>query len=534
LFTYFSYYGLEDLSETSLIKFLVTVVDQCVADLLDSNCIIIDEEMGTLRSSPYGRIASIYYLRHETMKFLLEELGPEDTIEDLLKTLSHVPEYDEIPVRHNEDVINTQLQRKLRIRFATSVMDSSHTKAHLLFQSHFTRTEIPTDYRTDLKSVLDQCVRILQEMGTLRSSPYGRIASIYYLRHETMKFLLEELGPEDTIEDLLKTLSHVPEYDEIPVRHNEDVINTQLQRKLRIRFATSVMDSSHTKAHLLFQSHFSRTEIPTDYRTDLKSVLDQCVRILQAMRDICQLNGWLSTALRITILQQMCHSGRWHDDHPLLCLPHLKSYDAERIGDRTTIPLMQDQFGVENAPGSDVVEKRAKNVLLESTTLDEMEIREVIRALCRWPILSIGGLRLSKGTTELRVDDDWIQLDHNRHYRLHFHINMLGPNRFNTEAYLTQWSKEKTAGWIVIIGEKDTDRVISISHLNAVQGDRSARVDFVTPDKSKTTGCGYPGSVVVILAPRQFRKSVFTTDLWLWMDQGEEIGDPCFDDDHSM
>ncbi|EPB78303.1 DEAD/DEAH box helicase [Ancylostoma ceylanicum] len=336
LFANPNYYGLEDLSETSLIKFLVAVVDQCVADLLASNCIIIDEEMGTLRSSPYGRIASIYYLRHETMKFLLEELGPEDTIEDLLKTLSHVPEYDEIPVRHNEDVINTQLQRKLRIRFATSVMDSSHTKAHLLFQ---------------------------------------------------------------------------------------------------------------------------------------------------AMRDICQLNGWLSTALRITILQQMCHSGRWHDDHPLLCLPHLKTYDAERIGDRTTIPLMQDQFGVEKAPGSDVVEKRAKNVLLESTTLDEMEIREVIRALCRWPILSIGALRLSKGTTDFRVDDDWIQLEHNRHYRLHFHISMLGPNRFNTEAYLTQWSKEKTAGWIVIIGEKDTDRLISISHLSAVQGDRSARVDFVTPDK---------------------------------------------------
>ncbi|VDM67482.1 unnamed protein product [Strongylus vulgaris] len=218
-------------------------------------------------------------------------------------------------------------------------------------------------------------------METLRPSPFGRIASIYYLRHESVRFLVEELGPEDSIEDLLKTLSHVPEYDEIPVRHNEDVTNTQLQRKLRIRFATSVMDSSHTKAHLLFQAHFSRIDIPTDYRTDLKSVLDQCVRILQAMRDICQLNGWLSTILRITILQQMCHSGRWHDDHPLLCLPQLKSYDAERIGDRVTIPLMQEQFGVEKASGSDMVEKQAKNILLESTTLEELEIREVVKVV---------------------------------------------------------------------------------------------------------------------------------------------------------
>lgn len=42
-FLSFSYYGLEDLSEKSLISFLVAVVDQCVADLVDSKCLVIDE-----------------------------------------------------------------------------------------------------------------------------------------------------------------------------------------------------------------------------------------------------------------------------------------------------------------------------------------------------------------------------------------------------------------------------------------------------------------------------------------------------------
>ncbi|WKY06658.1 hypothetical protein Q1695_006668 [Nippostrongylus brasiliensis] len=364
LFANPNYYGLEDLSEKCLISFMVGVVDQCVADLIDSKCLIIDEET-----------------------------------------------------------------------------------------------------------------------GDLRCSPYGRIASIYYLRHETMKFLLEQLGSADTIEDLLKTLSHVPEYAEIPVRHNEDVINTQLQRKLRIRFSTSVMDSSFTKAHLLFQAHFSRTEIPTDYRTDLRSVLDQCVRILQAMRDVCQLNGWLSTALQITILQQMCHSGRWYDDHPLLCLPHLSIYDAERIGERSSIPLLQNEFDVEKAPGTDAVEKRAKKTFLDNTTLEETEIKQVVRALCRWPILSVDGILLVKGAKEMRVGDDWLQLERNTRYKLQFQFNMLGPNRFNTEAFLPQWSKEKTAGWIVIVGEKDTDKLITISHVPAVQGDRTVRIDFVAPDK---------------------------------------------------
>ncbi|KAK5984229.1 SEC63 domain-containing protein [Trichostrongylus colubriformis] len=201
------------------------------------------------------------------------------------------------------------------------------------------------------------------------------------------------------------------------------------------------------------------------------------------MRDVCQLNGWLSTALRITVLQQMCHSGRWHDDHPLLCLPHLKVYDAERIGERSTIPLLQHQLGVENAQGTDEVEKRAQKILFELTTLEADEIKEVTRALCRWPILSISGLRLSRNAKELRIGEEWLQMEHNACYKLQFHIEMLGPGRFNTEAYLTQWSKEKTAGWIVILGEKDNDRMISLSHVSTVQNDRTVRMDFITPDK---------------------------------------------------
>ena len=41
-------------------------------------------------------------------------------------------------------------------------------------------------------------------------------------------------------------------------------------------------DSSNTKTFLLLQAHFSRLPLPcADYYTDLKSVLDQSIRILQ-------------------------------------------------------------------------------------------------------------------------------------------------------------------------------------------------------------------------------------------------------------
>lgn len=71
-----------------MISFLVNVVDTVVEQLLNSSCIIIDEEQGIIKPSPFGRLAAIYYLRHETMRFLLDNLSASSTIEDLLKILS--------------------------------------------------------------------------------------------------------------------------------------------------------------------------------------------------------------------------------------------------------------------------------------------------------------------------------------------------------------------------------------------------------------------------------------------------------------
>lgn len=56
----------------------------------------------------------------------------------------------------------------------------------------------------------------------------------------------------------------------------------------------------------VLQAHFSRAELPiSDYVTDLKSVLDQSIRIIQAMIDVCANSGWLSSALTCMHLLQM-------------------------------------------------------------------------------------------------------------------------------------------------------------------------------------------------------------------------------------
>jgi activating signal cointegrator complex subunit 3 len=59
-------------------------------------------------------------------------------------------------------------------------------------------------------------------------------------------------------------------------------VNAQLAEIVPWAVDNRAIESPHTKVHLLLQMHFSRLPMPiSDYETDLKSVLDQAVRILQ-------------------------------------------------------------------------------------------------------------------------------------------------------------------------------------------------------------------------------------------------------------
>lgn len=100
-------------------------------------------------------------------------------------------------------------------------------------------------------------------------------------------------------------MCHAAEYDEIPVRHNEDKLNTLLSQQVRWEVDPSTVSSPNTKTNLLLQAHMARSPLPiSDYVTDTRTVLDNSIRILQAMVDISADAGWLDTCLTIMNLVQ--------------------------------------------------------------------------------------------------------------------------------------------------------------------------------------------------------------------------------------
>lgn len=56
----------------------------------------------------------------------------------------------------------------------------------------------------------------------------GKIASFYYLSHHTMLMFEESLQEFLTLEQCLHILCNSYEYNELPVRHDEELLNEQV------------------------------------------------------------------------------------------------------------------------------------------------------------------------------------------------------------------------------------------------------------------------------------------------------------------
>jgi antiviral helicase SLH1 len=160
--------------------------------------------------------------------------------------------------------------------------------------------------------------------GEVDSTPFGKIMSYYYLSHKTIRQLLSHAQRNPQFSDVLMWLSLASEFDELPVRHNEDLINAELAKNLPYDgdgFALPMWDP-HVKAFLLLQAHFGRIDLPiTDYIGDLNSVLDQSIRVCQAAIDILAEKGYLHAVKRMIGLMQSIKTARWPTDGPLAIVP---------------------------------------------------------------------------------------------------------------------------------------------------------------------------------------------------------------------
>ncbi len=167
-----SYYGLDSVDKEEVALFLSGLIEETLEDLEQAGCIEITDddvdggddnngdgdddgkkkgERGEIQPLLLGRVASFYYLHYATAALFRDKIHRDLSLQEAFETLCAASEYDEMPVRHNEEILNAELGDEIMEAGGWEVdaeqSDDPHFKVNVMFQAHFSHLPLPiSDY----------------------------------------------------------------------------------------------------------------------------------------------------------------------------------------------------------------------------------------------------------------------------------------------------------------------------------------------------------------------------------------------------
>merc|ERR1711916_397852 len=120
------------------------------------------------------------------------------------------------------------------------------------------------------------------------------------------------------------------EFESVPMRRREERALMQMMKHMPLKVDADAINEPQTKAHLLLQSHFGRSNLTADLASDRRDIVERSLRLLQACVDVISSNGWLTPAIQAMEVSQMVVQGMWDKDSQLLQLPHFDKKLAKR------------------------------------------------------------------------------------------------------------------------------------------------------------------------------------------------------------
>lgn len=319
--------------------------------------------------------------------------------------------------------------------------------------------------------------------SAIASTNFGRVASFYYLHYTSMQVFRNKMTSMSSLREVLEVMVDTHEFSELPVRHNEDELNAELAKKVTWA-PTTAMDSPHTKSNLLIQAHLAHLELPiSDFYTDTRQVLDQTVRVSQAMVDVCAESGWLQTALNCMHLLQMCIQGRWCTDPSTAFLPGLDSEQAQRRLAKeglTDLPLLM------TTPPSELAR-------ILSPAMSQRTLRECLAVIKTLPSIDVNHKvhRLvlnEEGKTECT---------------LNIYLNRTSEEP-RDGIFAPRFSKHKDEGWWLLVGNEITGELLALRKLNNTRPKMMSQLTFTLADD---------------VADRQGLVLYFMSDCYIGLDQ---------------
>ncbi|RKO86367.1 Sec63 Brl domain-containing protein [Blyttiomyces helicus] len=351
----------------------------------------------------------------------------------------------------------------------------------------------------------------------IETTVFGRIASYYYLRYTSMGVITKNLGSgyrprgnpeageraEGDFGQLLRILADVGEYDEHPVRHNEDNYNREVESNVPLPINNPFddgppvafgpdprgwhgYDDPHAKTFLLLQAHLVRLKtMPcADFFTDTISVLDQSIRVMQAMVDVAAEQGFLTTSLGIMIMMQCIKQAVWPTDSPLLTLPHVTQSMLPRLSHRNR-PI-DTLAKLAELPARDAADAVAR------LPLSPPHRAEVVRVIGNLPVMRVTWRIEGRLDASELVDGRWC-VDSADECEIKVDISRLRPHRGGGRVHAPAFPKPQTEGWWLVLGRPDADELVAMRRIaSSAGGGRGA-----------AGGDGRISSALKFLAPEQ-------------------------------
>jgi pre-mRNA-splicing helicase BRR2 len=128
--------------------------------------------------------------------------------------------------------------------------------------------------------------------GALQANVIGKVASHYYIKHNSMSIYNENMKPHMNIIDVFRLFALSKEFQFIPIRENEKIELTKLIDKVPVP-VKGALDETATKINILLQAYVSRFKLEGyDLNADMVYVTQSAGRIFRCLFEIAIKRGW--------------------------------------------------------------------------------------------------------------------------------------------------------------------------------------------------------------------------------------------------
>ncbi len=184
--------------------------------------------------------------------------------------------------------------------------------------------------------------------GFMRCRQVGRLASLFYLRYETIEHFGACMNPRMSEEEILSMVAACSEFESIKVREEE---LSELEELMEAAPMTIPGDwtSPGAKVSLLIQLYISRHD-PYSFslQSDLNTMRQNIGRVMRAVFEIFRAQEWAQCALRALKLCLAAERRVWPIEHPLAQFDSVPRQVCKVLHDRGLHDLetLNDSFDV--------------------------------------------------------------------------------------------------------------------------------------------------------------------------------------------